>query len=168
VSLVIAVGGPIASGKSTRSKALAERLEVPRRAFSDVVRAESVLRGRGIERQDLQQTGDELTREGWPAFVERTLTPRPIEHAIVIDGIRHVAAIDEVVRQLPEARVVLVFVNPPDEVIFARVVERGEDPEALFHHVETELPLVQVRADLTVGGVDLEADIAAVLELIDT
>lgn len=165
VNLLVAVGGPIASGKTTLSKELATVLGGDRRAFSDIVKAETVKRGRVDDRAGWQLTGDELVEEGWPAFVASVLTPAPDADVLVVDGIRHIGAIDELIRQLPSARTFLVFVDPPGESIVERVTARSESLDALFHHVEAELPAVRDRADLVVGGSDMAADIAAVRRL---
>ena len=166
VKLAIAVGGPIASGKTTLSRSIAETLGAERRAFSDIVKSETARRGGAGDRLDLQQTGDDLIEAGWPSFVGRVLSPPPASETLVVDGIRHLGAINELVHQLSDARVVLVFVDPPVESVVERLAGRSEPLDVLLHHVETELPLVKQRADLVVGGVDLGADLQAVLEFL--
>lgn len=163
VTLVVGITGVIRSGKSSLTTELADRLGAEARSFGAIVRDEAVRRGRGDSRLDQQTTGLELIAEGWTSFVDLLLTPRLLADRLVVDGIRHVEAFEELRRRFPEATFLLVAVDPTGAVIEERIRERGEDVASLAHAVEREIPEVQQRADVAVGGLDVEADCQVVL-----
>ena len=167
VSAVIALSGAIGSGKTTLASELSVRIDHSGvRAFGDVVRDEAVRRGRSVDRDDLQKTGSELVAEGWDRFVGLLLDPPPTADVLVVEGVRHMGAMAGLGNHLPDARLFLVFVQPPAEVVEGRVVERGENVAALGHAVEAELPEVSKRADLVVAGMDVSQDAERVLSLL--
>jgi adenylate kinase len=164
VSLVVGISGVISSGKSTLAGKLAAALAGETRSFGAVVRAVAARRGRQETRENLQLTGVELIAEGWLPFVAALLDPPVTTDRLVVDGIRHLEAVAELKRQLPEADFLLVSVDPNVGLVATRLQEDGEDPRALEHAVESEIPTVQSAADLVVSGSDIDADTSVVLE----
>ncbi len=167
VELVLAISGASSSGKSTLSRGLLEELGGSVRAFGAVVESESLRRGRSSAKEDLQETGVDLISEGWDSFVRLLLSPAPTSNTLIVDGIRHRAAIDELSRQLPGARLVHVHVATPRQVLVERTIARSEDVTLLDHAVEAELPEVARDADVVVqGDGDPAANRAAVLSIV--
>ena len=94
--VALAIAGGIASGKTSLAKALSERLAWPRASFGDCVREVAAEQGLGTLRETLQAVGEALIAAGWDSFCRRTLCEggwRP-GGPVIVDGIRHVEAID--------------------------------------------------------------------------
>lgn len=149
---IIGFAGRIGTGKSTISRAIAERLEVPRVSFGDVVRSEASKRNLPEAREALQNLGDALIAEGWDSFCARvvaTAKPRASD-TLVVDGIRHIGAIDGLTK-LATRSFILVFVEAPWE---SRISWRGiavdELRRADAHPNEAEVDDVRLAADVVV------------------
>lgn len=169
MSTVLAIAGSIGSGKTTLADALVSQIpDSQARAFGDVVRTETKRRGLPESRSAWQETGANLIAAGWNKFVGILLSPPLVGEVLVVDGVRHVEAVDELKRQLPAARVVLVYVRSPAEVVANRVASRGENLGVLEHTVESQLPDVLVRADLVVDGQDVLKGAASVTAFLNS
>lgn len=124
----IAFAGAVGAGKSSVSTRVAETLAWARVSFGDFVRAEARRRGLDAEsRTVLQALGEQLIESGWDGFCHSVLTQgnwlpgRPI----VIDGIRHVRAVEtlrELVAPLP---FYLILLEASEPVRVARIRDRG-------------------------------------------
>lgn len=169
---VIAFGGRIASGKSTISRLVASRLDAPWVSFGDAVRMEARDRGIPTSRINLQDLGDELIAQGWDEFCELVVRQAPADRRdrLVVDGVRHLGAIDALSRWSAPARSVLIFVNTSRERRLGWLRERGVSEQAALaadsHQNESELDAVETRADGHIendGPVDdaVEAALAA-------
>ncbi len=92
---VIAISGPIGSGKTTITTLLSQRIGWPRTAYGDLVRAIATRRGLTCDRRHLQHIGSQLVADGWDAFTRRVLSQaawRPGD-SLIVDGLRHPGAV---------------------------------------------------------------------------
>jgi dephospho-CoA kinase len=125
---VLAFAGPIGSGKSAVSAAVAAELGWPRASFGDCVREEARRRGLdALSRDVLQALGETLIGEGWDAFCSGVLQNsgwRPGSH-LVVDGVRHVEAITTLRKLTAPSSLYLVYLEAPEEARVQRLRARG-------------------------------------------
>lgn len=146
---VVCLAGGIASGKTTVAQALAEGWpNASVRSFGDVVRRRVRAAGLAVERATLQDTGLRLIAEGWPTFVDELVTGLPPDaDLLIVDGIRHVGAVEELRRRFPEVPVRLIYLRADEASVRERLGIRGESQEILGHQVESSLGAVERAAD---------------------
>jgi dephospho-CoA kinase len=153
---VVAVAGRIGAGKSTVAKEIARIIGGTVVSFGSAVRAEAEKQDLPCDRTTLQRLGDELIREGWDHFCDLVLEQA---HAgatasLVVDGVRHLGAIDSLSRRSAPQRVVVVFVDSSWSTRCRRVASRGvaEDDLAQADNDpnEREVEAVRERSDLLV------------------
>ncbi|MFC1970057.1 AAA family ATPase [Chloroflexota bacterium] len=158
-AVVLGFTGPIGSGKSTVSKAIADVLGWPRASFGDYVR--SVARERGLRqnRETLQTIGPELINAGWGPFCEAVFSQAGWERGsgIVVDGIRHIEAIETIRRMTVPLKFVLVFISIAEADRQSRLVRKGikdkkEQLRIESHSTETHLSSLRSKADFIVDG----------------
>ena len=153
---IIAFAGRIASGKSAVSRGVAAKLHAPWVGFGDAVRSEATKRGIAPTRKALQDLGDELITRGWDAFCEIVVMQATWtgEGLLVVDGVRHIGAIDTLQRRAAPSRAVVVFVEASRARSLERLTERGigavEVAVADAHSNEAEVDAVRERADVYV------------------
>jgi dephospho-CoA kinase len=157
---VICFSGGIGSGKTEVSRRVAAQLGWTRASFGDYVRGVALARGLAGDRAELQAIGEELVAGGIISFCRSVLADARWSAGLplVVDGIRHLEAL-EAVRQLVAPLVVaLVHLGTPDEVRIARLMKsRPEDAEQIGDldkhsteiQVKQSLPSV---ADLVLDG----------------
>ncbi len=169
---LIALAGPLGSGKTVIADRLAQALGGQRRSFGATVREIAAERGLPENRSTLQALGDTLIDEGWDVFCRRVVGT-PTGEFTVVDGIRHVGAVDALRRRFSNSELVLVFVDAPYERRRDRICARDGIDSASFdaaasHRNESEVDAVRVLAEIVVendgeddGKLDrLVADIA--------
>lgn len=163
---IVCVSGSIASGKTTVSRALAHQWpHAESRSFGDVVRARARLDGRPLDRPTLQDIGAQLVAEGWSAFVAAlTAGTHPDTALLVVDGIRHPAAVEALQARFPEALTRTVYLRADEQVAAARMLERGEPTHTRSHAVESELRDVERHADLVISSA---LPVATIVRIID-
>lgn len=155
---IVAFGGRIASGKSAISRAVAAQLGVPRVSFGDAVRAESERRGLHQDRETLQSLGDELIAAGWDVFCELVVSLASWDPTglLVVDGVRHLGAIDALNRLAGPPATIVVFVDVDFRRRLAWQAARGVTEEdalaADAHPNEAEVDHVKNAADLVLGN----------------
>ena len=171
-SLIVAFAGTTASGKSTISTALAERLGWKRAGFGDYVR--QIARERGVAQsiENLQDLGAELVAEGAEQFCRGVLEAvnwRAGE-PVVVDGVRHLEVLATLRGLTAPSKIVLVFVTVGNAERFARLKERGINDTSRLARIESHSAERQVRdvlrsaADLVVDGSDpLDRTVATIL-----
>ncbi|MCE9551904.1 MAG: AAA family ATPase [Planctomycetes bacterium] len=111
---VIGFSGRIKSGKTTISRAIAEHLRWPCSSFGDYVRAVAKDRGLTLDsRVVLQEVGETLIEAGWPKFCHDVLAMSGWQPgmSLIVDGIRHVDAVDEISRTVAPLRFFLIHVG---------------------------------------------------------
>lgn len=171
--MIVAFAGRIASGKSAVSRAVADHYAVDRVSFGDAVRTEAKRRRLGESRTILQEVGDELVGDGWDAFCARVIGQVKWDggRSLVVDGVRHVGAVEALRRIGGSASFVLVFIETPWERRVEWLAERGVSAPAAIaadsHPNESELDDVMSQADLVVANnTDLDSVLAAVVAFV--
>lgn len=125
----IGFSGRIKSGKTTVAKATADALGWPFVSFGDYIRAVARQQKQDSEsRPVLQRIGESLIAQGWPAFCRNVLATISWQagNPAVIDGIRHVEAVDNLRAIVVPLAFVLVHVKIDDVRQLHRVrLEQG-------------------------------------------
>ncbi|MDP9864882.1 MULTISPECIES: phosphotransferase-like protein [Streptosporangium] len=154
MELVVCLSGKMASGKTSTARRLATHLSsAVVRSFGEVVRSHAIQNGHALNRAALQKLGLQLIAAGWPPFIETLLTDVPADtHTLVVDGVRHAEAIEELRRQLPDARIVTVYLMLNQHAQHTRMQARGDPPGTGNHAVEASLSHVQAVADLVIDS----------------
>lgn len=156
----VAIVGRIGSGKTTLASILADRLQCPMASFGSYVRSVALQRGLDpADRAALQDLGEELIGEGWHSFCCSVLNHGGyVSGAVVVDGIRHVAAITTIRELVAPTPCGLVAVRARDESRAERLRRRGVTPEAAHaadaHVGESELHQVIEHAEFVVDEQD--------------
>lgn len=157
--VVLALSGPIKSGKSTLAAALGRSLGWKVCGFGNAVRAEASRRGIAESREVLQALGEELIARDSFEFCRATLAQAEwvAGTEVVIDGVRHRKVLDNLRVLVRPAELLLVYVNVPDTVRVERASRSGIGQEALRameqHSTEVEVRTVLRRlADMEVDG----------------
>lgn len=162
---IVAFGGRIGAGKSTISRAVAERLGVPRVSFGDVVRDEARRRNLPATREALQNLGDAMIAAGWDAFCERVVaTAAPKEHdTLIVDGVRHIGALEGLAKLA--VRTFTVFIDAPwDNRLSWRNITAEELRTADAHPNEAEVDRVRSLANvIVVNDAGIEEAVAQVI-----
>ena len=154
---VVAITGPIGSGKTTTVTLLARQLAWPKAGYGDTIRAIAAGRGLPACRESLQRLGLELISSGWDAF-----TGLVLQHArwvpgqaLILDGLRHppaAAALRAAIAPLP---VITIYLDLPTGIAAARARHRDQDTGqpaggSAAHATELALPAVRDHADLII------------------
>lgn len=164
---IICISGEIASGKTTLAQALAEHFQnAVVRSFGDVVRRCARNEGKPLDRETLQAVGLFLVAAGWPSFVDALLKDLPpwIE-VLVVEGIRHREAVDEIARRKLSDKLLTVYLQVDQPVQSARQQDRGESFSSRSHTVESSLGEVQAIAGLVIdGGLPVGEIVEAVIQ----
>jgi adenylate kinase family enzyme len=153
--IVVGLAGPIASGKTTIGRELADSLGVPFGSFGRIVRM--VARNKGISesRENLQRLGQQLVEQDPVELCREVLDDAGWQPgtSVVIEGFRHLSIVDalrQLVRPVP-FRLVYVDVDLQTELVrtslsSAAMKQYRADP------TEIELPNLKKIADLCVSG----------------
>lgn len=128
--IIVCFSGRIAIGKTSASKALAEKLGCPWTGFGDYVRRVAIKKGLNPEDRDqLQNLGESIIKEhGFDWFCKEVIAAANWlgDRPLVVDGIRHEEAFRTIVRLLPSHKAVLIHLTiDNEEVLRARFAERG-------------------------------------------
>lgn len=162
----VAIAGRIGSGKTTLASILADRLQCPAASFGSYVHSVALQRGLDTaDRASLQDLGEDLIGEGWHSFCRSVLTHAGyVSGAVVVDGVRHVAAITTIRELVAPTPCRLVAVGVRDERRAERLRRRGVTPEAAeaadAHAGESEVQQVIEHAEFVVHEEDDPSDAA--------
>lgn len=129
----VAIAGRIGSGKTTLASILAGRLNCPMASFGSYVRSVALQWGLDpADRASLQDVGEDLiATQGWHSFCRSVLDHGGyVSGAVVVDGIRHVAAIAAIRELVAPTPCRLVAVSVRDESRADRLRVRGITAEA--------------------------------------
>lgn len=136
---------------------LAEALGSRRRSFGGVVREHAIASGMSVDRASLQTLGESIiANEGWTAFCRDVVDDLSGE-PVVVDGVRHIGAVDGLADLAAGGFLAMVFVDASHDVRATRVarrdgITRGDFEAAQDHPNEGELLLVSQRATLVVDN----------------
>lgn len=155
---MIGFAGGIKSGKTAVSDQVSERLRCPRVSFGDYVRKMARERGDAATRQSWQTLGESLVQQDVLQFCNNVLAQGNWApgQPIVIEGIRHVSAL-EVLRHLAAPfRFVFIYIDADGTVRNDRYRAENPDGPSLQildeHSTEAEVQSLRQRADLIVKG----------------
>lgn len=156
---ILAFSGGIGSGKSSVSQAVADRLGWRRVSFGDYVRLAAKQRGLAQTRETLQAVGISLIDAGWERFCRAVLLQAEWRNGqpLIVDGVRHVEALQTLRRIAAPSQVLLVFVQLGTPERKARL-EQMETSSSRLDEWDTHSTEVQVAAalpklaDLTING----------------
>lgn len=156
------------------SRAVADHYAVDRVSFGDAVRTEARRRGLGDSRATLQDLGEELVGAGWDAFCALVIGQVEWDgrSSLVVDGVRHLAAVDALRRIAAPASFFLAFIDTPWERRAKWLAERGvsgSSAAAADHHRnESELEDLRSQANLVVANnADLDRVVSVVVTSLD-
>ncbi len=158
-NVVIAFTGPIGSGKSTISIALAEALGLSRASFGDHVRSVAKQRGLTPDREMLQIIGSELIKNGCGPFCKAVLSQAGWKKgdSIIVDGIRHIEAIEALRQMTAPLKFILIFISIEDEDRQSRlmskgIMDKGKKSKIESHSTEAQVNSLHSKASLVLDG----------------
>jgi len=159
---VIAVVGPIASGKGALIKLLEEK-GYTKISLSDVVREKAKEWSLEFTRKNLQDVGDKLRKNFGPAFLAELIThtiKKNPEKKYVIDSVRNPAELAYLKKQL-QAFVIGITASP--EKRFELMKKRGSawDPKTWEDFVKSE------ERDRGIGQADFGQQVEKCLQMAD-
>jgi dephospho-CoA kinase len=158
---VLTFSGSIASGKTTIARLIAEKNGFAFASFGDFVRKEARRQGMDPTSRDvLQRHGNELIEKGWQPFCQAVLADIAWtgDHGLVVDGIRHVEALETLRDLVGPLRLFLVYISIDNQTRRVRLRDRGVGEEQTIeksdlHDTEQQVRgILEQRADLRVDG----------------
>lgn len=161
MSVLVAVAGPMGSGKTSIASALAHATKGRRVSFGDAVRAEAKRRCLPTDRRGLQDLGEILIGEGWASFVELVLAGISDDiEVVVVDGVRHREAVSALGAFASNRRLVLLYVNSDVKARQRRLNSRDGMTAADYrlasaHRIELEVQGLRNLAHVVVDNNDL-------------
>jgi cytidylate kinase len=158
---IIAIAGPIGSGKTTITTHLSARLGWPHAAYGDLIRSIATNRGLTTDRATLQHIGTELIAAGWDALTRQILTQAcwaPGE-PLILDGLRHLGAAIALTKTVAPLPTIVIYLDTTAAIGTARAHHRDQLSNNATHHderhpVELDLPAVRNQADLVLTTTD--------------
>ena len=161
--MVLTFAGPIGSGKSTLSRNIARDLGWAYASFGDYVRQIALQNDRGNSREVLQDTGASIVKElGWDPFCSSVLAQATWETGkpLVVDGIRHVEALQALNKITAPSKVSLVFIDVDESDIEARASRKPLHEDRSHHSTEEQVySILPGLADLRVDGSNTVEDL---------
>lgn len=167
-SRIVALSGRMGSGKTTAAFLLACRLAWLHVSFGDYVRDIANLREVSPTRRNLQEIGMQLTDGGMERFCREVLKHsgwRP-GFSAVVDGIRHVSAVEAIRDLVRPTGVLHVHLEAPEGVRQDRLRRRGDSTFRIdgLHPVEAEVSALLPRAaDVVISTDRSESDLVQCL-----
>jgi len=135
--MILAFAGKIGSGKSTLSKSVAEDLHFLYASFGNYVRKLAIDKGIAVTRPNLQDLGEQMVREDVHAFSLAVLKEAGWcpGASIVLDGIRHIEAINAIRTIVYPDVFKLIYIEiRDDEIRELRVSIREENLSTVDQH----------------------------------
>lgn len=170
--IILSFSGAIGSGKSTLSAGVSFSLGWNRASFGDYLRSEAEKRGIKPSREALQDLGESFILMGWDTFVRNVLSHggwKP-EECLVVDGIRHVTALETIQRLTFPSHTFLINIETRRRIRLKRLMGQGVNASRLrkyeSHSTERQVSiLLPGLADLTIdGSLDKARNIATIVE----
>jgi dephospho-CoA kinase len=151
MTIVLCISGRIGSGKSVLAQRVGAKLGWRMGSFSKVLRSIALKRGIAEPtREDLQRIGTERIQEGCREFCLEVLDRagwHPGE-GLVIDGVRHSAALDALSELVAPEAVALVFINASDESLAHRLDSKDIQDLGQLLAIEQDSTEREVTTDL--------------------
>lgn len=170
--------GPIGSGKTQVSKAVATTLGLGWTSFGATLKAIAIKQGGPTNRKGLQALGEIMVATKPDELCQRVLAEaKPTEtQPVVIDGLRHIEIRDILRRIFWPARLLLIYIDVPEVIRLERLRARDsisnlEIQSEVVHSTEIQVPAeIRSLADLVVDNsgeisVAVSAIVAKVSEL---
>jgi|HubBroStandDraft_1064217.scaffolds.fasta_scaffold139155_2 dephospho-CoA kinase len=151
MTIVLCISGRIASGKSVLAQRVSAKLGWRTASFSQVLRSTALKRGNAQPtREDLQRIGTERIQDGWREFCSEVLERAGWRagEGLVIDGVRHSAALDALSELVAPEPVALVFINASDESLAPRLKSKGIQDLGQLTAIEQDSTEREVTTDL--------------------
>jgi dephospho-CoA kinase len=156
---IVAISGPIATGKTTIAKGLAARLEWRTFSLSQTIRKIAMDRGSPLTRSSLSLIGLELLARGSDTFVQLVLddigwTPGM---PFLVDGVRQQAVYNAITLAVSPLPTCLIYVEASFSVRAKRAMARDQITAAELrevdeHPLEQELAALRSTADLVLNA----------------
>lgn len=172
VNVTLRFSGGVGSGKTSLAAAVSVRAGTALASFGRFVRATAEERGITADRENLQALGEALIHElGWEKFCRSVLetADQRANAPLLVDGVRHIAALEHVERLVAPMSTKLVFVDVPKDMRQARLdatrpAEGTVVARADAHSTEKDVHVaLRSRADLVLDGTrELDALVAEV------
>jgi dephospho-CoA kinase len=152
--IVVGLAGLRGSGKTTISRTLEERYAFVRTSFGDYVRLVAKSKQMNSDICSLENLGHQLIEElGWSQFCRKVLAGTERAERVVVDGIRHLAAISSIRSLIAPAYFSLVFVETEDSIRIKRLLARDGSVEAgLTRKMTHEIKQLKGESDFIVDG----------------
>lgn len=134
--MLIGLVGTLGSGKGIVRELLEER-GFEGRIFSNVLKEELIKRGMEVNRENLQDMGNEIrNNEGTNALAKKLIESLDLSKDCFVDGIRNPGEIEE----LKANGFVILSIDAPREIRFKRMLERRakRDPKSWDEFLKIE------------------------------
>lgn len=174
-STVLQFAAPIEGGKTTLSKAVAERLGAPRVSFGAWLRSHAQEKQLKLTREVLQDLGEQLVQADVGSFCLNVLAQESWSSGqpLVIDGVRHQQVLSTLDDLLAPSEGYLIYVSV-DPVTQSKRLETDDLPhekslaELEQHSTEVQVkPVLLEQADLVLNGtLDVEVLVEQVLNFL--
>lgn len=156
----IVIAGAIKSGKTSLSKAIADRLGLSYTSFGDEVRRQAHLAGMdSSDRTVLQELGERLVYGNPGEFVQSVIAaaspPRRKGEPLVLDGLRHLHVLAILRELLGETGIALIYLDAPFDVRRHKAAAHGIASDDLSkadsHASESEAHMLRAAADVVIA-----------------
>jgi len=169
LSKLIGIAGPLGSGKSSLTRAIASALPATRVSFGAFVVARAQEDGTDPTREVLQILGERLlTNCGAAKFVELVLEYHKVgdKETIVVDGVRHVAVWHELRRRSADAT--LVYLDVPLDLCVERLrvrdsISLDNAQSQMSHQMEQRASCLRDLADVVLEHGEIAAWLTRVI-----
>lgn len=160
-NLAIGISGSIASGKTTLANILSSKLQFQTVSFGNYVRKVAKSKGIKLEREKLQELGENLVNRDLKSFCEQTIKQGNwVEgEPIIIEGIRHLSVLEYFEKRFGEDHFKLIYIDTPKNTRRKRFINRDAKKENLnfsklnAHSTEIDLESkLRNEADLILDG----------------
>ncbi len=160
MAVVLGLVGAFKSGKTTLGSELATRLGWPKASFGELVRAEARSRSLDDSRETLQDLREKLISElGWRKFVGSVLASGGTEGNLIVEGFRHLEAVDTAKLLVAPRTFVCVGISVGQQARSDRdstTRQTVSDEVVAKHSTEREVPdVLRSRTDFIVPSRDV-------------
>ncbi len=174
--VAIAISGLIASGKTTIAHRLADKLNAKHGSFGKTIRAIAIAQGLKNERHVLQRLGEEWIEQRCAKLCELTLAEAnwTSQDNLVIEGVRHVQALETLKHLLRPIKLTLVYIDADDTLRAKRLMDAGLDSQEIkildSHSTEIQVQTVlkQMADYVVISNDSPETAVSKIISYIDS